>query len=135
MTISRGEPAGAAAVEAGRQDAQGASGRRQFRVRVTDLSTGRNKGTLNGTFRILDKIAKAWSDPWGFWMPDWMGIYYAGSDIENGIHALPVTTGGKTLWSDFLGKPVSYGCVVLSNHDASTLFAWAEIGTTVEIRQ
>ncbi len=33
--------------EAGRQDAQGASGRRQFRVRVTDLSTGRNKVNIN----------------------------------------------------------------------------------------
>ena len=37
------------------------------------VSTGRGGGTLTGTFKILDKDPNAWSDPWGFWMPDWMG--------------------------------------------------------------
>ncbi len=98
------------------------------------ISTGKNNTTLNGTFHILDKIPKAWSYPWGFWMPDWMGIYYVGYDLENGIHALPVTTSGKTLWANLLGQPSSYGCVILSASDAGQLFNWAEVGTTVEIR-
>ena len=98
------------------------------------VETGRNNGTRNRTYHILDKIPKPWSYPWGFYMPYWMGIYYVGPDMENGIHALPVTTSGKTLWGNSLGKPVSYGCVVLNTADAKQLFNWAEIGTTIEIR-
>ncbi len=97
-------------------------------------STGQDNSTLTGTFTILDKEPDAWSDPWGFWMPDWMGIYYVGGDLEDGIHALPVLTNGTSLWGDALGTPVSYGCVVLDPADASQLFAWAEVGTPVLIR-
>jgi lipoprotein-anchoring transpeptidase ErfK/SrfK len=57
-----------------------------------------------------------------------------GPDMENGIHAQPVMASRKTLWADSLGKPTSYGCVVLITADAKQLFNWAEIGTTVEIR-
>jgi LysM repeat protein len=99
------------------------------------VSTGRNNSTRVGNFRILDKISKAWSDPWGFWMPDWMGVYYVGYDLENGFHALPVTYNGKELWGDQLGTPISYGCIVLGPDDMSRLFDWTEIGTAVEIRR
>jgi LysM repeat protein len=98
------------------------------------VSTGRNGTTRVGNFRILDKIPKAWSDPWGFWMPDWMGVYYVGYDLENGFHSLPVTTGGKELWGDQLGTPISYGCIVLGPDDMSQLFDWTSVGTAVEIR-
>ncbi len=67
-------------------------------------------------------------------MPDWMGVYWVGT-LENGIHALPLLPGGGRLWGDALGTPVSYGCVVLGVKDAALLFNWAQIGTTVEIRQ
>jgi LysM repeat protein len=97
------------------------------------VSTGRNNGTLTGSFHILDKIANAWSDPWGFWMPHWMGIY-GSRYLENGIHALPVLTNGNTLWGEDLGSPISYGCVVLDSDDAGQLFDWAEVGIPVDIK-
>jgi lipoprotein-anchoring transpeptidase ErfK/SrfK len=96
------------------------------------VSTGASNATRTGTFSILDKIADAWSDPWGFWMPDWMGIYWVGY-TENGIHALPVLSNGAVIWGDGLGTPISHGCVVLSTADARLLYRWAEIGTQVEI--
>jgi lipoprotein-anchoring transpeptidase ErfK/SrfK len=98
------------------------------------VSTGRYNGTRQGNFRILDKVSNAYSAPWGFWMPYWMGIYYASPDMENGIHALPVLSSGQTIWGNALGTPISYGCIVLGSGDARLLFTWANIGTTVSIR-
>jgi lipoprotein-anchoring transpeptidase ErfK/SrfK len=96
------------------------------------VSTGANNGTRIGTFSILDKIPNAWSDPWGFWMPDWMGIYWSGY-TENGIHALPVLTNGNIIWGNALGTPISHGCIVLSTQEAHLLYEWAEVGTQVQI--
>jgi lipoprotein-anchoring transpeptidase ErfK/SrfK len=99
------------------------------------ISTGQNGGTAPGNFNILDKISDAWSEPWGFWMPDWMGIYYPTPDMEDGIHALPVLPDGETIWGNDLGTPVSYGCIVLGSEDAELLFQWTEIGTPVSIQE
>jgi lipoprotein-anchoring transpeptidase ErfK/SrfK len=96
-------------------------------------STGQGGGTLSGNFKILDKIENAYSDPWGFWMPDWLGIYYVGSDLENGIHSLPVLQDGTKIWGDEIGKPITYGCVVLQPQDAKMLYNWVDIGTPVDI--
>jgi lipoprotein-anchoring transpeptidase ErfK/SrfK len=96
------------------------------------VSTGANNATRIGTFSILDKIPNAWSDPWGFWMPDWLGIYWIG-DTENGIHSLPILTNGNVIWGDGLGTPISHGCVVLNSQDAHLLFTWADVGTQVQI--
>ncbi len=96
------------------------------------VSTGSGNSTRTGTFPILDKIPNAYADNWNFWMPDWMGIYWVGN-LENGIHAWPVLPGGGLLWSDSLGTPISYGCVVLSTSDARLLFDWAQVGTVVRI--
>ena len=96
------------------------------------ISTGAENSTQIGSFPILDKIPEAWSDPWGFWMPDWLGIYWAGS-TENGIHALPVLSNGNVIWEDALGTPISHGCVVLNPADAQSLYDWADIGTQVDI--
>lgn len=100
-----------------------------------DVSTGRNGSTFTGKFSILDKIPDAWSAPWGFWMPYWMGIYYVGSNLENGFHSLPVLTNGVQIWGDEIGVPITYGCVVLDPGDMKRLFNWSEIGTPVVIRQ
>jgi hypothetical protein len=67
-------------------------------------------------------------------MPHWLGIYWAGS-LENGIHALPILPNGQRLWEGYLGTPVSYGCVILGTQEARTLYSWAEVGTSVIIRQ
>jgi LysM repeat protein len=96
-------------------------------------STGMNNATRVGVFHVLDKIPNAYGANWNIWMPNWMGIYYAGS-LENGIHALPILPGGSRLWAGYLGTPISYGCVVLGVQEAQWLYDWAEVGTTVEIR-
>ena len=96
-------------------------------------STGMNNATRVGTFSVLDKIPNAYGATWNIWMPNWLGIYWAGS-MENGIHALPILSNGATLWEGYLGVPISYGCVVLGTYESQLLFNWAEVGTPVEIQ-
>jgi lipoprotein-anchoring transpeptidase ErfK/SrfK len=96
-------------------------------------STGVNNATRIGTFAVQSKIPNAYGSTWNIWMPNWLGIYWSHS-LENGIHALPILSNGATLWEGFLGRPVSYGCVVLGTYEAQVLYDWAEIGTPVEIQ-
>jgi LysM repeat protein len=88
--------------------------------------------TRSGEFRVQSKLPRAYGSAWGIWMPYWLGIYWAGS-VENGIHALPILSNGQTLWAGYLGRPVSYGCIVLGTLEAQLLYEWAEIGTPVLI--
>lgn len=96
-------------------------------------STGINNGTRAGTFAVQSKIPSAYGSTWDIWMPNWLGIYWSGG-LENGIHALPILPNGATLWEGFLGRPVSYGCVVLGTYESQLLYEWAEIGTPVQIQ-
>lgn len=99
------------------------------------VSTGEpGSDTAIGDFEILDKIDVAYASLWNLDMPYWMGIYWADSTMENGIHSLPIVkhTGYK-LWDGYLGQRVSYGCVILGDEDAATLYKWAEVGTKVKI--
>lgn len=96
-------------------------------------STGINNATRVGTFAVQSKIPNAYGSTWNIWMPSWLGIYWAGG-LENGIHALPILPSGGILWEGYLGRPVSYGCVVLGTYEAQLLYDWAEIGTPVEIQ-
>jgi hypothetical protein len=96
-------------------------------------STGMNNATRVGHFSVLDKLPNAYGATWNIWMPDWLGIYWAGG-LENGIHALPILPGGTRLWSGYLGTPISYGCVVLGVDEAHRLYDWAEVGTAVDIQ-
>jgi LysM repeat protein len=82
--------------------------------------------TRTGEFRVQSKIPKAYGSAWNIWMPHWLGIYWAGS-VENGVHALPILPNGQRLWAGYLGRPVSYGCVVLGTDEAQRLYNWAEI--------
>ena len=96
-------------------------------------STGMHNATRTGVFHVLDKIPNAYGSTWDLWMPNWMGIYYAGT-LENGIHALPILSNGVQLWGGYLGTPISYGCVVIGVEEAQLLYNWADVGTTVEIK-
>jgi lipoprotein-anchoring transpeptidase ErfK/SrfK len=96
-------------------------------------STGINNGTRTGLFHVQSKIPNAYGATWNIWMPNWLGIYWSGG-LENGIHALPILPNGSELWAGYLGRPISYGCVVLGSYEASLLYDWATIGTPVEIR-
>jgi len=96
-------------------------------------STGMNNATRTGVFHVQSKIPNAYGATWNIWMPNWLGIYWAGG-LENGIHSLPILPNGAELWEGYLGSPVSYGCVVLSAYDSTLLYNWAEIGVPVEIQ-
>jgi LysM repeat protein len=92
-----------------------------------------DRATKPGTFRVLSKIPSAWSNIWQLTMPYWLGIYNVGR-VENGIHALPINKRGVKLWAGLLGKPASFGCIILNTKDAASLYDWAELGTLVIIR-
>ena len=97
------------------------------------VSTGRpGQETVVGHFKVLNKIPNAYAYTWSLTMPYWLGIYWAGS-LQNGIHALPIGPGGQTMWGGYLGRRVSYGCVILSTQNAATLYNWAPVGTPVDI--
>jgi hypothetical protein len=96
-------------------------------------STGIGNSTRIGTFAVQSKIPNAYGSTWNIWMPNWLGIYWS-HGLENGIHALPILPSGATLWAGFLGRPVSYGCVVLDTYEAQLLYDWVEIGTPVDIQ-
>jgi len=97
------------------------------------VSTGRpGQETVVGHFKVLNKIRNAYAYTWSLTMPYWLGIYWAGS-LQNGIHALPIGPGGQTMWGGYLGRRVSYGCVILSTQNAATLYNWAPVGTPVDI--
>jgi LysM repeat protein len=96
-------------------------------------STGMNNATRVGIFSVLDKIPNAYGATWNIWMPNWLGIYWAGT-LENGIHALPILSNGLRLWDGYLGTPISYGCIVLGVNESEMLYDWATVGTPVEIQ-
>lgn len=96
-------------------------------------STGMNNATRTGSFSVLDKIPNAYGATWDLWMPNWLGIYWAGS-LENGIHALPILSNGTQLWAGYLGTPISFGCIVLGVNESQQLYDWVEVGTPVEIQ-
>ncbi|NOY99277.1 MAG: L,D-transpeptidase [Chloroflexi bacterium] len=96
-------------------------------------STGMNNATMVGNFSVLNKIPNAYGSTWDIWMPNWLGIYWAGS-LQNGIHALPIMSNGARLWAGYLGTPISYGCIVLGVVESQLLYDWSDVGTPVEIR-
>ena len=89
--------------------------------------------TAPGSYRVLDKIPNAYASTWNLQMPYWLGIYYVGR-IENGIHALPILANGQTLWAGLLGRPASFGCVILATASAKQLYDWVDVGTPVIIQ-
>ena len=96
-------------------------------------STGMDNATATGDFSVLSKIPNAYGETWNIWMPNWLGIYWAGG-LQNGIHALPILPNGAQMWEGYLGSPISYGCVVLGAYESKLLYDWAALGTPVIIR-
>ncbi len=89
--------------------------------------------TRPGNYSVLNKIPNAYGATWNIWMPNWLGIYWAGY-LQNGIHALPILSNGGRLWDGYLGTRVSFGCVILGIADAQTLYDWAQVGAPVDIQ-
>jgi lipoprotein-anchoring transpeptidase ErfK/SrfK len=67
-------------------------------------------------------------------MPNFLGIYEAWPGFMNGIHGLPMLSNGTRLWANILGKPASFGCIILDLPASKELYKWAENGVVVEIK-
>ncbi len=97
-------------------------------------STGESeRPTIPGHYRIQSQIENARSNVWELWMPYWQGLYWAGS-VENGIHGQVEFDSGGRLWEGYLGTRITFGCVMISDTNAATLYNWAEVGTPVSIQ-
>jgi len=98
------------------------------------VSTGmKDSPTHRGVFQVISKDPKAYASQWDLWMPYFIGVYVAGGSVTNGFHELPILANGQRLWAGSLGRPASFGCIILGIPQAETLYAWAEIGVVVVI--
>ncbi|HHY88714.1 MAG TPA: L,D-transpeptidase family protein [Chloroflexi bacterium] len=98
------------------------------------ISTGMDRSpTQPGVFQVQTHEVSAYASVWDLTMPHFMGIYEAWPGFMNGIHGLPTLSNGRQLWGSVLGRPASYGCIILPLDAAEQLFYWAEEGTVVEI--
>jgi lipoprotein-anchoring transpeptidase ErfK/SrfK len=97
-------------------------------------STGKTDSpTYRGHFQVLSKEEMAYASQWDLQMPHFIGIYRAGGETYNGIHALPILSNGQRLWAGNLGSRASFGCIVLGIDEAAALYKWAELGVPVII--
>jgi len=100
------------------------------------ISTGISRSpTLPGLFQVLSHIENAYASRWDLWMPHFLGIYDALPGFTNGIHGLPLLSSGVRLWGNVLGRPASFGCIILDLQAAEDIYTWAEDGVVVEIRR
>jgi lipoprotein-anchoring transpeptidase ErfK/SrfK len=100
-------------------------------------STGIDESpTSPGVFQIQSHVENAYAANWDLWMPNFMGVYrpVPTSDFMNGFHGFPTRGGSQLLWTNSLGRKVTYGCILISSENAAALYNWAEEGVVVEIR-
>lgn len=100
------------------------------------ISTGIDRSpTQPGVFQVQTHEASAYASLWDLTMPNFLGIYESWPGFMNGFHGLPTLSSGVTLWADILGRPASYGCIILDLPDSEWLFDWAENGVVAEITE
>ncbi len=100
------------------------------------ISTGIDRSpTQPGVFQVQTHDPSAYASVWDLTMPHFLGIYEAWPGFMNGIHGLPTLSNGQRLWANILGKPASYGCIILDLPTAKWLYNWAENGVVVEIKE
>lgn len=105
-------------------------------IREHVISTGvANSPTMPGIFQVQSHFLNAYGSRWDLYMPHFLGIYDATPGFTNGIHGLPILSNGKRLWGSVLGRPASYGCIILDLDAAEQLYIWAEDGVVVEIQR
>ncbi len=99
------------------------------------ISTGIDRSpTQPGVFQVQTHEPEAFASVWDLYMPNFLGIYEAWPGFMNGIHGLPRLSNGRRLWAGILGKPASYGCIIMKLDAAEWLYSWAENGVVVEIQ-
>ena len=100
------------------------------------ISTGIDRSpTQPGFFQVQSHELNAYASVWDLYMPHFLGIYESWPGFMNGIHGLPTLSSGRRLWADILGKPASYGCIILDLNPAKWLYGWADNGVVVEIQR
>jgi lipoprotein-anchoring transpeptidase ErfK/SrfK len=100
------------------------------------VSTGiASSPTAPGVFQVQSREDNAYAGNWDLWMPQFIGIYrpVPTSDFMNGFHGFPTRNGYNLLWTNSIGRPVTYGCILVSNDNQALLYAWAEEGVIVEV--
>ncbi len=99
------------------------------------ISTGIDRSpTQPGIFQVQSHELEAYASVWDLYMPHFLGVYEAWPGFMNGIHGLPRLSNGRRLWKNILGKPASYGCIIMDLDEAEWLYNWAEPGVVVDIR-
>ena len=100
------------------------------------VSTGvPNSPTMAGIFQVTSHVLNAYASRWDLYMPHFLGIYEATPYLENGIHGLPLLSSGVRLWASILGRPASYGCIILDLQAAEQVYNWTDDGVVVEIQR
>ena len=100
------------------------------------ISTGIDRSpTQPGYFQVQTHELSAYASVWDLTMPHFLGIYESWPGFMNGLHGLPTLSNGQILWADVLGRPASYGCIILDLDAAEELYNWADNGVVVEIRE
>lgn len=105
------------------------------RIARHPISTGIDRSpTQPGVFQVRAHIRQAYASIWDLTMPNFLAIYEAWPGFYNGIHGLPTLSNGRRLWGNILGRPASFGCIILDLKPARELYEWAEDGVVVEIQ-
>jgi lipoprotein-anchoring transpeptidase ErfK/SrfK len=99
------------------------------------ISTGIDRSpTIPGIYQVQTHEIEAYASVWDLTMPHFIGIYEGWPGFMNGLHGLPTLSNGSRLWAGNLGRPVSYGCIILDLAAAEDIYYWAEEGVVVEIQ-
>jgi lipoprotein-anchoring transpeptidase ErfK/SrfK len=100
------------------------------------VSTGiESSPTHPGVFQVQSHEPNAYAASWDLWMPHFVGIYrpVPTVDFMNGFHGFPSRGGTQVLWTGNLGRPVTYGCILIHSDNAAALYEWAEEGVIVQV--
>jgi lipoprotein-anchoring transpeptidase ErfK/SrfK len=93
-------------------------------VRTFIVSTGlANTPTVAGKFRIYMRYdSQTMSGP-GYYLPgvQWVQYFYQGYALHG------------TYWHNNFGRPMSHGCINMTNADALWMYEWADYGTVVQV--
>lgn len=92
----------------------------------TSVSSGtRGYTTPTGTYHVVNKAPKAYSEKYEAWMLHWMGLT---ADGAYGMHGLEGSS-----YERLLGRVASHGCVRLSREYAKDLYSRVRVGLPVKV--
>lgn len=92
--------------------------------RSTVVSTGLPATpTVQGTFRVQRKIRSQTMSGPGYYLPgvEWVVYFYQGYALHG------------TYWHNNFGRPMSHGCVNMTNEDAQWFYNFVELNTPVTV--